>query len=75
MSLPAVDEVEEAAEESGKTVQRYVWLARLSDELLDMVDKKKIGIPRLFQFFIIKLLMFIICKNHVCVVGALRPCS
>ena len=40
MSLPAVDEVEEAAEESGKTVQRYVWLARLSDELLDMVDKK-----------------------------------
>ena len=39
-----LDEVGEAAGESGKTVQRYVWLARLSDELLDMVDKKKIGI-------------------------------
>ena len=34
----------EAAGESGKTVQRYIWLARLSDELLDMVDKKKIGL-------------------------------
>ena len=30
--------------ESGKTVQRYRRLARLSDELLDMVDKKKIGL-------------------------------
>lgn len=34
----------EAAGESGKTVQRYIWLARLSDELLDMVDQKKIGL-------------------------------
>ena len=41
-----LDEVGEAAGESGKTVQRYVWLARLSDELLDMVDKKKIGIAQ-----------------------------
>ena len=32
-------------------------------------------IPRLFQFLIIKLLMFLVVKNHVCVVGALRPCS
>ena len=39
-------EVGEAAGESGKTVQRYVWLARLSDDLLDMVDKKKIGIAQ-----------------------------
>ena len=30
--------------ESAKTVQRYIYLARLSDALLDMVDKKKIGI-------------------------------
>lgn len=36
----SLDEVGEAAGESGKTVQRYIWLARLSDELLDMVDKK-----------------------------------
>ena len=41
-----LDEVGEAAGESGKTVQRYVWLARLSDKLLDMVDKKKIGIAQ-----------------------------
>ena len=41
-----LDEVGEAAGESGKTVQRYVWLSRLSDELLDMVDKKKIGIAQ-----------------------------
>ena len=40
----SLDEVGEAAGESGKTVQRYMWLARLSDELLDMVDKKKIGL-------------------------------
>ena len=41
-----LDEVGEAAGESGKTVQRYVWLARLSDELLGMVDAKKIGISQ-----------------------------
>ena len=40
----SLDEVGEAAGESGKTVQRYIWLARLSDKLLDMVDKKKIGL-------------------------------
>ncbi len=37
-------EVGETAGESAKTVQRYIYLARLSDALLDMVDKKKIGI-------------------------------
>ena len=41
-----LDEVGEAAGESGKTVQRYVWLSRLSDELLGMVDAKKIGISQ-----------------------------
>lgn len=41
-----LDKVGEAAGESGKTVQRYVWLARLSDELLDMVDAKKLGISQ-----------------------------
>lgn len=35
----SLDEVGEAAGESGKTVQRYIWLARLSDELLDMVKE------------------------------------
>lgn len=40
----SLDEVGETAGESGKTVQRYIWLARLSDELLEMVDRKKIGL-------------------------------
>jgi len=40
----SLDEVGEAAGESGKTVQRYIWLSRLSDELLDMVDRRKIGL-------------------------------
>ena len=39
-----LDEVGEAAGENAKKVQRYIWLSRLSDELLEMVDKKKIGL-------------------------------
>lgn len=38
------NEIGEAAGESGKTVQRYIWLSRLRDELLAMVDNKKLGI-------------------------------
>ena len=38
------DEIGEAAGESGKTVQRYIWLSRLNEELLAMVDNKKLGI-------------------------------
>lgn len=30
--------------DSVKSVQRYLWLSRLNDELLDMVDRKKLGI-------------------------------
>lgn len=37
-----LDKLGETANESGKTIQRYIWLARLSDELLEMVDKKRI---------------------------------
>ena len=40
------DEIGEKAGESGKTVQRYIWLSRLSDELLELVDKNKIGITQ-----------------------------
>ncbi len=40
----SLNEIGEVAGESGKTVQRYIWLSRLSDELLEMVDKKKLGI-------------------------------
>lgn len=35
------------SEESGdnaKKIQRYIWIARLSDELLHMLDEKKIGL-------------------------------
>lgn len=38
-----LEEMGEAAGVSWKTIQRYIWLARLSDDLLDMVDSKKIG--------------------------------
>lgn len=38
-----LDEVGEVAGESGKTVQRYIWLSRLSEALLDFVDEKRIG--------------------------------
>lgn len=37
------DAIGEPAGESGKTVQRYIRLAGLLDELLGMVDKKQIG--------------------------------
>jgi ParB family chromosome partitioning protein len=35
------------SEESGenyKSIQRFIWLARLSDDLLSLVDKKKLGL-------------------------------
>ena len=38
-----LDKVGETAGENAKKVQRYLWLSRLSEELLDMVDKKKLG--------------------------------
>lgn len=38
-----LDEVGEAAGENGKKVQRYIWLSHLSDELLHLVDEKKLG--------------------------------
>lgn len=38
-----IEEMGEEAGESAKTVQRYLWLSRLSDRLLAMVDAKKLG--------------------------------
>lgn len=38
-----IEEMGEKAGESAKTIQRYIWLSRLSDELLALVDRKKIG--------------------------------
>lgn len=41
--MNTLDKVGEAGGENAKKVQRYIWLSRLSDELLDMVDKKKLA--------------------------------
>lgn len=41
-----LEEVGEAAGENAKKVQRYIWLSRLSDTLLAMVDNKKIGLAQ-----------------------------
>ena len=38
------DEVGEAAGESGRTVQRFIRLSYLSDELLELVDAGKLGV-------------------------------
>ena len=37
------EEIGEVAGESGKTVQRYIQLARLSDDMLKLVDEKREG--------------------------------
>lgn len=34
----------EEAGESGKTIQRYIWLSRLNNQLLDLVDAGKLGL-------------------------------
>lgn len=41
---PTLDLIGESSGESVKTVQRYIWLSKLNDELLEMVDNKKISI-------------------------------
>lgn len=46
-----LDEVGEAAGENAKKVQRYIWLSRLSDELLEMVDTKKLGLSQGVDIF------------------------
>ncbi len=40
----SLDELGEVAGESAKTVQRYIYLSRLSDQLLEMVDAKKLPV-------------------------------
>ena len=41
-----LEEVGGAAGDSRKTVQRYVWLSRLIPGLLELVDRKKLGISQ-----------------------------
>lgn len=38
-----IEDMAENSGESSKTVQRYIWLANLTDELLKLVDNKKLG--------------------------------
>lgn len=38
-----LDKIGEIAGENAKRVQRYIWLSRLLEELLEMIDNKKIG--------------------------------
>lgn len=38
-----IEKIGEATGESGKTVQRYICLARLTDELLELVDEKQLS--------------------------------
>lgn len=38
-----IEEMGETAGESAKTIQRYIWLSRLSEGLLSLVDQKKLG--------------------------------
>lgn len=42
----SLDVMSEQTGESQKTVQRYIYLARLTDELLGLVDAKKLGIKQ-----------------------------
>jgi ParB family chromosome partitioning protein len=41
-----INEMGEAAGESGKTVQRYIWLSRLTDALLSKVDDGTMGMTQ-----------------------------
>ena len=38
-----IDHMAEDTGESSKTVRRYIWLAELTDDLLKLVDEKKLG--------------------------------
>lgn len=42
-------EIGKALNESGKTVQRFCHLCELSDELLDMIDSKRLGLSSGFE--------------------------
>lgn len=42
----SLDEMSEAAGESRKTIQRLIYLSNLSEELLEMIDCKKLGMAQ-----------------------------
>ena len=40
----SLQQISEVSGDNYKAVQRYVWLARLNDDLLELVDKKRLGL-------------------------------
>ena len=46
----SLEELGKAAGDRGKTVQRYLWLSNLIDELMDLVDKRKLGMAQGVDF-------------------------
>ena len=50
----SIDAIGEAAGESGKTIQRYMHLADLVDELLQMLDDKKLGLAQGYEISFIR---------------------
>lgn len=42
----SLEEMSNAAGESSKTIQRLIYLSNLSDEILELIDNKKIGIAQ-----------------------------
>lgn len=42
----SLEELSDALGESAKTIQRYIWLSRLCDPMLELVDQKKLGLTQ-----------------------------
>ncbi len=40
----SLQQISEVSGDNYKAVQRYIWLARLNDDLLELVDKKRLGL-------------------------------
>ena len=50
----SIDVIGNAVGESGKTIQRYVHLAELVDEMLQMLDDKKLGLAQGYEISFIR---------------------
>ena len=71
----SIDAIGEAAGESGKTIQRYMHLADLVDELLQMLDDKKLGLAQGYEISFIRpktqrMIADVIISKEVSVSGA-----
>lgn len=68
----SLEELSDALGESAKTIQRYIWLSRLSDPALEMVDQKKLGFTQGVDLSFLneeqqQLVYEEICQNNVTV--------